>query len=137
MKPQNSEPNKSKAFLVLSNKRGTRAKKIEIKGVFSATSEDSPDDYLSPMAVVYEHDHAVYGDRELPNLVGIPLFGTITAQGAIDKLMTVIDAMFMDNKQRNALKYLLKKEYYEYVNTQEISAVQTYQATRLAKNAGL
>lgn len=123
------ERTESKRYVVFANQRGTRAVKVEYKDPEEGKSVSS-DDYLSPVALVYDHPHDVYGDRVAANIVGKPITGNPEISDLVGKLLLIVDATFMEEKQKDAFKALLKQTIYQYANDLETKAVQTYQSIR-------
>lgn len=122
------EEQKSKRYIVFANQIGTRCELVEYQEPGEEVA--SSDDYLSPIGLVYDHPHNVYGDRVAANLVGKPLTGNPQISDLVGKLLTIADAMFVDPEQRKAFKSLLQQTVYGYANDKETEVVQTYQSAR-------
>jgi len=116
----------SKRYIVFSNDRGTRANKVEFS--FPSSDSESPDDYLSPIGIAYEHPHEVYGDGLNRSLVGFYLLSDKGMGSLVGKILTIVDAMFTDAVQRKAFKDLMQQELYGFQRDQEERVRQTYQS---------
>lgn len=119
-------PVEPKRYIVFSNERGTNAGRVEFKWL--SADNESPDDYLLPIGIVYDHDHEVYGDGLNRHLVGYYLLSNKGMSNLVGKLLTIIDAMFTDPTQRKAFKDLVTQELWGFMRDKEEVVRQTYQS---------
>lgn len=124
------EPVKSsKRYLVFSNDRGTNAARVQFElpaDDNKVASSETPDNYLRPIGIAYEHDADVYGDGFNRNLVGYYLLSDSGMSNLVGKILTIIDAMFTDETQRKAFKDLITQELWGFQRDKEEMVRQTY-----------
>lgn len=118
------EPVKSKRYLVFANSQGTNASRVEFK--FPVDNEDSPEDYLSIIGVVYEHPYDVYEDGFDKHLVAQYLVTAVEESKLVGKLLTLVDATFTDKEQRKAFKDMVNTTVYGFNRDNEERVRQTY-----------
>ncbi len=114
----------SKRYLVFSNESGTDAKAVEWQWP-NEPKEKGPGG-LQPVGIVYDHEHDVYGDKAMPNVVGKTISGNPEISDLVGKILLIVDAMSMDKEQREAFKSLLKQTIYTYSNEKEEEVRQIY-----------
>lgn len=124
---------KSKRYLVLANERGTRGKLVPFEFPSDSGIEASsatPNDYLAPIGVAYEHDGEVYGNGFNRNIVGLYLVNAVEESDLVGKVLTLCDAVFTDAEQRKAFKDMIKQTLYGFNRDQEEKVKQTYLALK-------
>jgi hypothetical protein len=123
----------SKRYLVFSNERGTRAARVRFEFPTDTNKEgdsETPDNFLRPIGIAYEHSEDVYGDGLKRNLVGYWLLSDAGMSNLVGKMLTIIDAMFTDPTQRKAFKDLVTQELWGFQRDKEEMVRQTYQSIR-------
>lgn len=74
---------------------------------------------LTAIGIGFKHKTNVYGNGSNRNIVGIHLMDTVVESRLVGKLLTLIDAAIVDERQCKALKDMVSQTVYGFNRTNE------------------